>query len=328
MDTVYFRFVISTEPIGERRDICSRAHWDEIPRFSLVARNDSFMKILLIGKNGQLGSEIDRQAKHLEFKIHSFGREELDITDYKSVRRQIEKHKPDFVVNASAYHVVPDCEAYPDKAFAVNALALKNLADICKKCSSTLVHYSTDYVFDGFKQRSYREDDMPHPLQIYGISKLVGEQIVLQYALGSIVIRTSGLYGGKGGSRAKKGNFVLTILKQIKGKKGLEVSSEQIVSPTYAADIALATLKLLQNRSAKGIFHLVNEGFCSWAEFASEIVKIKRLPTKIIPVDRKGMAGSLRRPLFSALKNTRASKLGVKLPSWQDALRRYLITLN
>lgn len=286
------------------------------------------MKILLIGKNGQLGSEIDRQARGLQFKIHSFGREELDITDYHSVRRQIQKHKPGFVVNASAFHVVPDCEAYPEKAFAINAIALKSLADICTEYNSKLVHYSSDYIFDGLKGSLYTENDKPCPLQIYGISKVAGEQIVLQYALDSIVIRTSGLYGGKSGSRAKKGNFVLTILKQIKGKKSLEVSSEQIVSPTYSTDLAFATLKLLQNRSAKGIFHLVNEGFCSWAEFASEIVKIKRLPTKIIPVDRKGMAGSLRRPLFSALKNIKASKLGVKFPSWQDALRRYLTFLN
>lgn len=286
------------------------------------------MKVLLIGKNGQLGSEIDKQAKRLGFKIRSFGREELDIIDYQAISHAIEIHKPNFVINASAYHVVPDCELYPDKAFVVNAISLKNLADVCTKYNSKLVHYSTDYVFDGLKGILYMENDKPSPLQIYGISKLAGEQIVLQYALGSIVIRTSGLYGGKSGSRAKKGNFVLTILKQIKGKKRLEVSSEQIVSPTYSTDLARATFDLIGNKDAKGIYHLVNEGYCSWAEFATEIVKLIGSSTKIIPVDRSGDSGGARRPLYSALKNTRAAKLGVKLPSWQDALKRYLAILN
>lgn len=286
------------------------------------------MKILLIGKNGQLGSEIDRQAGGLQFKIHSFGREELDITDYQSVRRQIQKHKPDFVINTSAYHVVPDCESYPDKAFAVNAISLKNLSEICNSKNIICVTYSTDYVFDGLKGSPYEEKDKPNPLQIYGLSKLTGEFIALNYSKKSIVIRTCGVYGGINGSRSKKGNFALNILKQAKKEKSIEVSSEQIVSPTYSFDLAKATLDLLKHRKISGIYHLVNEGYCSWAEFASEIIKDKNLSTKIIPVDKKGMAGSLKRPFFSALKNTRAAKLRVKLPSWRDALRRYLETIQ
>jgi len=285
------------------------------------------MKVLLIGKNGQLGSEIDKQVRK-KFDIVSFGHDELDITNYDAISKSIEKHAPDVVINASAYHVVAECEANPDRAFLVNAVALKYLSDICDKNSIRLIHYSTDYVFDGTKNAPYFEDDIPTPLQVYGISKYAGEQIVLQYASNPIVIRTCGVYGGKSGSRAKKGNFVLTILKQTGGKKKLEVSSEQIVSPTYAADLARATFDLIGNKDAKGIYHLVNKGYCSWAEFAKEIMLCKGIDTKIIPVDRGGMVGTLRRPLFSALKNTRAASLGIILPPWQDAIKRYIQTIS
>ncbi|MEK7517089.1 MAG: dTDP-4-dehydrorhamnose reductase [Patescibacteria group bacterium] len=286
------------------------------------------MKILLIGKNGQLGAEINRQSRSRKHETIAFGREELDITDSEKVKSRIESLLPTVVINASAYHVVPDCELYPDKAFAVNATSLKNLADVCTRYDSKLIHYSTDYIFDGLKGSPYDEDDKPNPLQIYGLSKLAGEYIVLNYSENGIVIRACGVYGGKYGSRSKKGNFVLNILKKTKEKDEIEVSSEQITTPTYAVDLAKATLDLLEHKEILGIYHLVNESYCSWAEFAGRIVKIKGLTTKIIPVDRKGMDGSLKRPFFSALKNTRAAKLGVKLPSWQDALGRYLATLS
>ncbi len=286
------------------------------------------MKILLIGKNGQLGAEIHKQSEQLRYEIHAFGREELDIADSVKVKSTIEKLKPDVVINASAFHVVPQCEDEPEQAFLVNAIALKPIAEICSQKNIKFVTFSTDYVFDGLKGSTYEEDDKPSPVQIYGISKAAGEYIALAYCPTSVVIRSSGVYGGKEGSRSKKGNFALNILKQAEKEKTIEVASEQIVNPTYSADLAQATLELLTHKNISGIYHLANEGYCSWAEFASEIIKIKGLRTKIIPVDKKGMAGSLKRPLFSALKNTSAASLGVKLPSWQDALRRYIITLN
>lgn len=285
------------------------------------------MKILLIGKNGQLGSEIHKQSLDRGYEIHAFGREELDITEREKVKSKIESLKPTVVINASTYHVVPDCEIYPDKAFLVNAISLKSIAETCKDMEIKFVTYSTDYVFDGLKGSLYVEDDKPNPLQIYGVSKAAGEYIALNYSKTCIVIRSSGVYGGKYGSRAKKGNFALNILRE-KDKKALEVSSEQIVNPTYALDLAKASLDLLVHKEALGIYHLANEGYCSWAEFASEIMKLISNKTKIIPVDRKGMAGSLKRPLFSALKNTKAAKLGIKLPAWQDAIKRYISTLT
>lgn len=285
------------------------------------------MKILLIGKKGQLGSEIDKKGKEQGHEIHSFGREKLDITNSEKVKETIDKLKPDVVINTSAFHVVPQCEDEPEQAFLVNAISLKSIVQFCEEKNIKFVTFSTDYIFDGTKGSPYEELDMPNPLQIYGLSKLAGEYIALNYSLMSIVIRTCGVYGGKEGSRSKKGNFALNIIKE-KDKKILEVSSEQIVNPTYAVDLAKSTLDLLVHKNINGIYHLVNEGYCSWAEFAKEIIKIKGLSTKIIPVDRKGVAGSLKRPLFSALKNTKAAKLGIKLPSWRDGLRRYLQTLD
>ncbi len=286
------------------------------------------MKIILIGKNGQLGSEIDKQSKDRKHNIHSFGHEELDIIDSEKVKSEIDKFKPDIVINASAFHHVPLCEEQPDQAFLINSSSLKPIAEICSKNNIKFITYSTDYVFDGLKGSQYAEDDKPNPVQIYGISKAAGEYIALNYSKTSVVIRSSGVYGGKQGSRSKKGNFALNILKQAMNEDLIEVAKEQIVNPTYSVDLAKATLELLTHKDIDGIYHLANEGYCSWAEFASEIVKIKNLPTKIIPVDRKGMAGNLRRPFFSALANTRAKKLGIVLPSWQDAIKRYLSSLN
>lgn len=285
------------------------------------------MKIVLFGKNGQLGSELDKQARKIKTPIASFAREEVDITEFETVIKIIKNEKPDVVINASAFHVVPECEAFPQKAFEINASALKHLAEISNEKKFTLIQISTDYVFDGKQGTPYKEDAKPNPLQTYGISKQAGDFFVLNYAHNGIVIRTCGVYGGVTGSKSKKGNFVLTILKQTEDKDELEVSSEQIVIPTYATDLAVAIIELLQKKDLNGIYHLVNEGYCSWADFATEIMKIKKRSTKIIPVNRGGMAGSLRRPLFSALENYRAKKLGIVLPLWQDALKRYLATL-
>lgn len=285
------------------------------------------MNILLIGKNGQLGSEINKQSQEQGLKIHAFSKEELDITASQKVKSKIESLKPDVVINASAFHVVQNCEIYPDKAFLVNATAIGNIAQITEKMNIRFITYSTDYVFDGKKGKPYVENDLPSPMQTYGVSKAAGEYLALAYNPKSIIIRSSGVYGGRHGSRAKKGNFALNILKE-KNRETLEVSSEQIVNPTYSADLAQGTFALLKHKGIYGIYHLVSEGYCSWAQFAQEIMEKIKSQTKIIPVDRRGQSGGARRPLFSALKNTRAKALGIVLPSWQDAIKRYIFTLN
>lgn len=286
------------------------------------------MKILLIGNTGQLGFELDKQAKELKHEIRSFSHEELNIVDFEKVKKEIDSFFPDFVINATAFHNVPLCEEQPEQAFLVNAIAFKLIAQHCSEKNIKFVTYSTDYVFDGLKGSTYVEDDKPSPVQMYGISKAAGEYVALAYSKTSIIIRSSGVYGGKTGSKSKKGNFPLNILKQAESERVIEVAKEQILNPTYSVDLAKATLELIKDKDINGIYHLANEGYCSWAEFAAEIIKLKGLPTKIVPVDRKGMAGSLRRPIFSALENMRAKKLGIILPVWQDAIKRYVKTLN
>ncbi len=285
------------------------------------------MKVLIIGKTGQLGEQLFVQAVTRRHKVVALSHEDLDIADSNKLERTIKKLKPDIVINATAYHVVADCEIYPEKAFQVNAIAVRDLAAICSNLDIRFVTYSTDYVFDGKKKLPYIEDDIPRPLQIYGVSKLSGEYLAQAYSNKSIIIRSCGVYGGKYGSRSKKGNFVLNILKE-KNKKKLEVSSEQIVNPTYSADLAHATFELVQHSDARGIYHLSSEGYCSWAEFAQEIMKLADSRTKIIPVDRSGQSDGARRPLFSALKNYRAKQMGIVLPGWREGMKSYLAYLG
>lgn len=287
------------------------------------------MKILLIGKNGQLGGEIMKDTPSFGFEIAGFEKDELDVTNNKQIEEKLADVKPNIVINTSAYLVVPKCEEHPIDAMKVNFMAVKNLADFCKEKKITFLTYSTDYVFDGKKGSPYSEDDEPNPLQMYGLSKLAGEYAALHFhPEKSIIIRTCGLYGGKTGSPEKGGNFVLNIMKEAQNKEIIEVSSEQIVSPTYAGDLSKATLKLLNSGAEPGIYHLVNEGYCSWGEFAQEIFKLAKIDTKVKLVNRGGASGELKRPKFSALKNTKAKAIGIELPSWQDGLKSYIKEFN
>lgn len=280
-------------------------------------------KILLVGKNGQLGSEIINGAEVFDLKVFGFDREELDVTDAGQILEKIDKIKPDVIINASAYNLVLECEENYADAIEINFLAVQNLARACKENGVIFVTYSTDYVFNGRKGAPYLENDVPGPLQMYGISKLAGEYAALgAYPEKTFVIRTCGLYGGEKGS-PEKGNFVLNILKEAKEKEIIEVSSEQVVGPTYAKDLSQATLKLLNSKAMPGVYHLVNEGCCSWHEFAQEIFKLAGINKAIRAVDRQGASGKMKRPVFSALKNTKAKALGIELPSWQEGLKSY-----
>jgi len=286
------------------------------------------MKLLVLGKTGQLGAELCAQATRHGFEVTALGSAELEVTDRGAIESALDTVQPQLVINATASHVVPECEQQPERAFAVNAAAVKLLAEACHGRSMGFATYSTDYVFDGRKGSPYLEDDPPHPLQTYGISKLAGELLTALFPPGAVVIRTCGVYGGATGSRAKKGNFILSILRDTQGKAELEVSSEQVVNPTYAEDLAAASLALLRLRPEGGLYHLASEGSCSWAEFASAAMELTGRRTRIVPVDRGGHSGAARRPLFSALANQRAAALGVTLPHWRSGLERYLLTLS
>lgn len=281
-------------------------------------------KILLFGKTGQLGGEVLKDSLAFGFEIFSFGKEEIDVTNELQVKEKIKKVKPDILINTSAFHIIQKCEENPLEAMKVNFLAVDKMAKLSKKYHIRFITYSTDYVFDGDKGTPYQEDDGCNPLQIYGISKLAGEYAALSsYPEGTFIIRTCGLYGGEKGSPEKGGNFVLNIMEEARDKEVVEVSSEQIISPTYAGDLSKATLKLLNSKGEPGIYHLVNEGYCSWYEFAKEIFQLAKIDKEIRPIDRGGLDGEMKRPKFSALKNTKAKALGIELPLWQEGLRSY-----
>jgi len=281
------------------------------------------MKILLFGKTGQLGGDILRNGGGYE--IHAHDETTLDITVPGAVRAAIADLRPDVVINTAAFHNVPGCEAEPLEAFRVNCVAVRDLAAACNDAGCRLVTFSSDYVFGGEKRTPYREDDRPAPLQMYGISRLAGERAALSTGPGhAVVIRTCGLYGISG-AVSKGGNFVDQRIADAKGGGPLEMGCDQVVSPTWTGDLSKAVLELIRHPGlAPGIYHLTNEGACTWYEFTKEIYRILGLDIEVRPVDRKGFSGSMRRPLYSALDNTKAKALGVTLGPWKDALRQYL----
>jgi dTDP-4-dehydrorhamnose reductase len=229
------------------------------------------------------------------------------------------------MINTAAFHNVPQCEVEPLRAFAVNCAAVRDLAALCRQSNVKLVTFSTDYVFGGEKRTPYGEDDRTQPLQMYGISRLAGELTALATAPEhALVIRTCGLYG-LSGAASKGGNFVDKRISDAKTMTTLEMGNDQVVSPTYTGDLAEAVMKLIEHpKASAGIYHLINDGECNWAEFTATIYQLAKLDVKVVPVDRGGMSGQMRRPLYSALANTRARALGITLPHWRDALARYL----
>jgi dTDP-4-dehydrorhamnose reductase len=283
------------------------------------------VKILLIGKTGQLGGDLLRNGKDHDMVAPE--RSELDITNPAQLRAAIAAHRPQFVINCAAFHNVPLCEREPAQAFLVNCVAVRDLAAACRDAGVRFITFSSDYVFGGdVKRRTpYGEQDAAAPLQIYGISRLAGEHAALATAPGhAVVVRTCGLYGASG-ARSKGGNFVDGRVADAKAGKTIEMAMEQTVAPTSTADLSKAVLALAAHAQlAPGIYHLVNDGQCSWYELTVAVVEILGLPGKVVPVDRGGVTGEMRRPLYSVLANHKARKLGITLAPWRDALERYL----
>ena len=274
-------------------------------------------KVLLIGANGQLGTDIVKVFQNVEVipLIHN----DIEISDYTLSKKIIEKFQPEIVINTAAYHNVLECEKNPVKTFMVNSVGAKNLAQICRDNQIRLVYMSTDYVFDGQKSTPYTEEDTPNPLNVYGISKLAGE-FLSKTTEKYYVIRVSSLFG-KSGCRAKKGmNFVKTMLHLAKSRESVQVTSNVICSPTYTFDIALKLKEMLDNDLPSGLYHIANSGYCSWYEFAVEI--FSQIGSNII-VEKKNETEELegvKRPLFSPIASLELEPLR----HWKEALKSYL----
>jgi len=278
--------------------------------------------LLLLGASGQLGHDLARAfaGPHLV----AVTRAGLDVTDRVAIEGVLAETAPAVVVNAAAWNLVDDAEADPGPAFAVNAVAPHHLARLCAAHGARLVHVSTDYVFGAAGPGPFPETAPPAPLGAYGASKVAGEHLVLAGAAANLVIRSSGLYGVSG-SRGKGGNFVETMLRLAREGRPLHVVDDQVLTPTYTADLAEAIRRLLDRDPPGGIYHLTNAGACSWLEFARRIVALCGLAPNLFPVSSAASGRAARRPANSVLLNARAAALGLPpLRPWPDALRAYL----
>lgn len=280
------------------------------------------MKIALIGADGQLGSELLKVLGRRETVIPLFY-PEFDITRPGEAQGVLCGLGPDLVINTAAFHRVDECEDNPQASFLVNAIAVRDLALTARRQDFALVHFSTDYVFDGRRRRPYIEGDPARPLNVYGVSKLAGEFFLSALLDKHFLIRTCGLYG-PAGPRDKAPNFVDRMLALAGEGKTIRVVNDQWVSPTSAAELAARVAELIRTRHY-GLFHLTNEGECTWFEFAKEIFRQASLNPRLEAIDSRSFGARARRPRYSVLENKRSKELGLKdFSPWPAALAAYL----
>jgi len=280
------------------------------------------MNIAVIGANGQLGTDLMEVLSPAN-NVTALNHADIEITEIDSVRSALSGIKPDIVLNTAAYHIVPEAEKFPARAFQINGIGALNLARVCQDLDTRLVHYSTDYVFDGKKQKPYTEADRPNPLSVYANTKLSGEYFALNYCDHSYVIRVSGIYG-KVPCRAKGGNFITTMLKLANEKPEVRVVNDEILTPTPTYHIARNTAALI-NTDAFGLYHMSCEGEVSWYEFAKVIWETLRLKTPLYPASVKDFPLVVKRPFYSVLENNNLNKLGINgMPEWKEALIEFL----
>ena len=279
------------------------------------------MKVLVAGAAGQVGREL---AAELGAELSWSGdRAALDVTREDDVRALVGRLRPDVIVNAAAYNKVDAAESEPGLALEVNALGPLALARAAREVGALVVHFSSDYVFDGAVERPYREEDAARPLGAYGVSKLAGEHLVAATTPSHLVVRTSGVFG-RGGSRQKGGSFVARILEQARAGHPLRVVSDLTFSPTYAVDLAHAVMSLVRS-GARGLVHVTNSGACSWHALAVETLAVAGLSAEVEPVAAASLALPAARPRYSVLDVSRARSLGLApLRPWQEALRESL----
>lgn len=270
---------------------------------------------MIIGATGLLGKALAQEWSGDE--VVGLGSRDVDIRDADKVREVVDRHRPDWIVLAAAYTNVDDCESHPELAFAVNRDGAVNVAEAARHTGAKLLFLSSDYVFDGKKTSPYETEDARNPQSVYGRSKAEAEVRLLDVLPESCIARTSWLFGTGGKC------FPDTILNLAANRPALDVVNDQRGCPTYAVDLSRAIVKLCRNH-ARGIVHVTNSGECSWFEFAHEIVKGGGLATEVRPVSSQQMARPAPRPAYSVLSPKSLQRYGVTVPTWRDALQRYL----
>ncbi|HEC67327.1 MAG TPA: dTDP-4-dehydrorhamnose reductase [Candidatus Desulfofervidus auxilii] len=279
------------------------------------------MKLLLTGANGQLAQDIWLLAQKKGWEVMAFTRQALDISNFKQVKEAITTIKPDIVINCAAYNYVDKAEKEWEQALLVNGIGPRNLATICERQAISLVHFSTDYVFDGHKSTPYTIADLPSPLNKYGATKLQGEIEVSHLTNRYYLIRVSWVFGLRGKTEV---NFIKKLLLWSKDRDQLHIVTDQISSPSYTEDVAKAVLDLIQT-GRFGLYHITNSGYCSRYQWAEWVLKKIDWSGKLFPARSKDFPNSVLRPAFSALDTFPLKNiLGHELPSWQEATERFL----
>ncbi|MEP6715559.1 MAG: dTDP-4-dehydrorhamnose reductase [Terriglobia bacterium] len=278
----------------------------------------------VFGAFGQLGVELNSELRERGYDVVAFERARLDITDAEKVEKAIAECDPGVVFNAAAYNQVDVAEREPRAAFEANALAVRNLALACRQNDAKLVHFSTDYVFDGSLGRPYTETDKVHPLGAYAVSKLAGELYAQAYLTDPLVIRTSGVFG-PGGLNTARGNFPELMLRLAKESKPIRVVEDHVASPTYAPALAARSIDLLE-AGMSGVFHIGGGQPISWFEYARLIFDKAGVKADLCPTNEREYRTAARRPKFSALENARLRETGIApMPPLAEAVESYLI---
>lgn len=276
------------------------------------------MKYLITGANGQLGRQFVNTLKSAGAHFLALSRQELDITDFEKVLATVEQFKPEVVINCAAYNHVDKAEEDFDSALKVNCIGVSNLAVACRQIKALLIHYSTDYVFDGHKQELYTEEDNPNPLNKYALSKYLGEKQVIAISERYIIFRTSWVYGE--GTQ----NFLYKLEQWAKSHDYLRIACDEFSVPTCTRTIVEITLKAI-DKGLTGLYHLVNSGYASRYEWAKEFFRIKGINKFIYPAYQHEFNLPAKRPRWSAMSNDRISReLGVEIKEWKEEMREFL----
>ena len=285
------------------------------------------MRVLLLGPNGQLGSDIvcAHRKSGEPFELSGLPRKKLDVAVPETVERVLVSLDFDALVNCTGYHKTDEVEDNAALAFAVNAHAVQAMARVCASKGAQFVHISTDYVFGGEIDRTkpLREDDPTAPINVYGASKAMGEALARLASDDVVILRVASLFGVAGAS-GKGGNFVETMIRAGRDKGTLRVVDDQIMSPTATADVARVVVRMLTEGCAPGSYHVVNAGAATWCEFAREITRRAGVEATVTPCTTGEYPVRAARPRYSVLDNTKVTAAFGTMPPWQEALERYL----
>ncbi len=282
------------------------------------------MKLAVVGANGQVGSEVVAAGKAAGMDVLGLMRADCDVTDPASLARAFAPlHESDVVVNTAAFHKTDECEERPDEAVRVNAAGAFACANAGRARGAAIVFISTDVVFDGAKRAVYVESDAPHPLGVYGATKAAGEALVAATNPVHFVARIASVFG-VAGSSGKGGNFVETMLRFARDRERPSVVADVVMSPTSARDAAKLLVALIERHAAPGIYHLANQGACSWREFADAIFEEVGSPVRAVAVPSAAKPSRAPRPAYSALASEKLAALGLEPRPWRTALREYL----